>query len=392
MKKNDGCKIAGLILAAGTAGRMGECKALLPLSRDSALDVIVTRMKAAGVSSIIVVTGGFEETVRREALRLDCDTAFNPAFRSGMFCSVQTGVKAIGDGADAFFMLPVDIPLVKPSTYRAMIDAFNEGCDAPEVVYPTFSGKRGHPPLIGREMASRILSWGGEDGLSGLLALSEKSIDVPTADRAVLLDMDTQDDYRALLRYRMGEKIPDDSECEELLLIAGTPKKVTRHMRVVADCASRLADAICKSGANAKIDRRLLRSVCLLHDIAKGKKDHEARGAAWLREKGYSKVASIVASHKDLGGKTSKGSSINEAELLYISDKITDGEVISTLKNRMLRMETRFAPGSEALAAAIRRIKQASDIQKKIEKMTGRKLAELLADADLQKENQGNDD
>ena len=360
---------------------MGECKALMPLPKYSALEVIVSRMRAAGVSSVAVVTGGYEETVRREALRLDCDTAFNPAYRSGMFSSVLTGIRAIGDGTDAFFVLPVDIPLVKPQTYRAMIDAFTEGHDAPEVVYPTFLGERGHPPLIGREMMGRILAWGGEGGLRALLAQSEKSLDVPTADRAILLDMDTQEDYRALLTYRMGEKIPDDAECEELLSIAGTPQKVARHMRVVAGCAGYLADALAECGANAKIDRRLLRSACLLHDIAKGKKDHEARGAEWLRKRGYPKVAGLVASHNDLGG-APKDSPIGEAELLYLSDKITDGEVILTLKNRMLRMKTRFAPGSEALAAAERKIKQASDIQRKIEKMTSRKLSELLATAD----------
>ncbi|MDR1516358.1 MAG: NTP transferase domain-containing protein [Synergistaceae bacterium] len=376
MKKPDGCKISGLILAAGLAERMGECKALLPMSRDSALEVIVTRMRASGVSSITVVTGGHEETVRLEALRLNCDTVFNPAYRSGMYSSVLTGVKALKDETDAFFLMPVDVPLVKRSTYRSIIDAFNEGYGAPEVVYPTFAGERGHPPLIGREMTNRILAWNGPGGLGGLLADCTKSLDVPTADRAVLLDMDTQDDYRTLLRYCIGEKIPDDGECAELLSIAGTPKKVIRHMRVVADCADRLADALETSGV--KIDRKLLRSACLLHDIAKGWKDHEARGARLLRERGYPKIADLVASHKDLPGKMVKDPLVSEAELLYLSDKITDGEVVSTLKNRMLRMETRFAPGSDALAAAARRIKQASDIQKKVEKISGRPLAGIV--------------
>jgi CTP:molybdopterin cytidylyltransferase MocA len=376
MKKNDGCKIAGLILAGGLSERMGECKALMPMPRVSALEVIVTRMRASRVSSITVVTGGHEETVRREALRLNCDTAFNPAYRSGMYSSVLTGVKALNDGADAFFLLPVDVPLVKKSTYRSIIDAFNEGYDTPEVVYPTFSGERGHPPLIGREMTDRILAWKGSGGLSALLGNCAKSLDVPTADRAVLLDMDTQDDYRTLLRYCMCEKIPDDDECGELLSIAGTPKRVIRHMRVVADCADRLAAAL--EACGVKTDRKLLRSACMLHDIAKGAKDHEARGAKILREKGYSKVANLVASHRDLRGKMVKDSAIGEAELLYLSDKITDGEVISTLKNRMLRMETRFAPGSDALAAAARRIRQAADIQKKVEKITCRNLAEIV--------------
>jgi putative nucleotidyltransferase with HDIG domain len=385
MKKNDGCGISGLILAAGLSERMGECKALMQIARKTALEVIVTRMRAAGVASITVVTGCNEEAVSREAMRLGCETAFNPAYRSGMFGSVITGVKALKDGYDAFFLLPVDIPLVKPATYRALIDAFDEGYGAPEVVYPAFMGERGHPPLIGREMAGPILDWNGWNGLNGLLRERARSVEVPTADRAVLLDMDTQDDYAALLRYRVNEKTPDEDECAELLSIAGTPKRVARHMKTVADCAERLALALEASGT--EIDRKLLRSACLLHDIAKGKKDHEAQGARWLRERGYSKVADLVASHKDLSvrpvkpAKTMKGPSVSEAEVLYLSDKITDGEVISTLKNRMLRMETRFAPGSEALAAAKRRIKQASDIQKKVEKITGRPLDEIAIEA-----------
>jgi putative nucleotidyltransferase with HDIG domain len=377
MKKNDGCRISGLILAAGLSERMGECKALMQIARKSALEVIVTRMRSAGVASITVVTGCNEETVSHEAMRLGCETAFNPAYRSGMFSSVITGVKAIKDGYDAFFLLPVDIPLVKSATYRALIDAFDEGYGAPEVVYPAFMGERGHPPLIGREMIGPILDWHGADGLNGLLSGHARSVEIPTADRAVLLDMDTQDDYKALLLYCMNEKTPDDDECAELLSIAGTPKKVTRHMRAVADCAERIALALEAGGA--KLNRKLLRSACLLHDIAKGEKDHEAQGARWLRERGYSKVANLVASHKDLPAKTTKDSSVSESEILYLSDKITDGEVISTLKNRMLRMETRFAPGSDALAAAKRRIKQASDIQKKVEKITGRPLDEIAS-------------
>ena len=379
MKKNDGCRISGLILAAGLSERMGECKALMPMARNSALEVIVTRMRAAGVESITIVTGWHEEAIRREALRLGCDTAFNPAYKTGMFSSVVTGVKALKDSSDAFFLLPVDIPLVKTATYRAMIDAFSEGYGTPEVIYPAFMGERGHPPLIGRELIGPILDWHGRNGLGGLLGERARSIDVPTADRAVLLDMDTQNDYKALLLYCMDEKIPDEDECAELLVIARTPKKVTRHTKAVADCAARLAEALAASGV--KVNGKLLRSACLLHDIAKGEKDHEAQGARWLRERGYSKVADLVAAHKDLPAKMIKASSVSEAEILYLSDKITDGEVISTLQNRMFRVENRFAPKSEALAAAKRRIKQASEIQKKIEKITGRLLDEITLGA-----------
>jgi hypothetical protein len=295
-----------------------------------------------------------------------------------MYSSVLAGVKALGQNTDGFFILPADMPLVKSATYRSLIDAFYESYDSPEAIYPTFLGQRGHPPLAGREMIGPILGWSGERGLSGLLEKCSRSLDVPTADRGVTLDMDTHEDYNSLLKYAITEKFPDDDECAELLGIAGTPNRVVRHMKAVAASAMRLADALNDSGAH--INKRMLASACLLHDIAKGEKEHEARGARWLRERGYSKVADLVASHKDLPEKKS----IGEAELLYLADKITDGESVSTLKNRMLRMEARFAPWSDSLEAARRRIKRASEIQKKVEKITGLSIEELLRHANYE--------
>ena len=272
-------------------------------------------------------------------------------------------------------MQPVDIPLGKGSTYKSMIDAFCEGYDSPDVVYPTFMGERGHPPLIGRTIGRTIIGWHGAGGLRGALEKCSKSLDLPTADRAVLLDMDTQDDYTAMLRYARGEKYPDESECAELLSIAGTPDRVARHMKVVAWCAMRLLDALRAAEDKwLKLNAALLLSACLLHDIAKGRKNHEAEGARWLRGRGYQKVAKVVMSHKDLPDSKSLG----EAEILYLSDKITDWETILTLKHRMLKMEARFAPGSEALSLARRRIRRAAEIQGKIEKIIGFPIERIL--------------
>ena len=112
----------------------------------------------------------------------------------------------------------------------------------------------------------------------------------------------------------------------------------------------------------------------MLHDIAKGEHDHEEKGAGWLRKRGYVEVAAIVATHKDLPERKK----IGEAEVLYLADKLVDGEVISTLERRMKRMESRFAPGSESLLAAKKRIDQAKKIQRAIEKVTCHTIAEIL--------------
>jgi CTP:molybdopterin cytidylyltransferase MocA len=371
--------VAGIILAGGASKRMRDVKALLPAPRLSALETITRRMRGADVSEIIVVTGGHMRKVAREAKRLNCRTVHNDEYISGMFSGVVTGIRALPDCTEAFFLITVTVPLVKISTYRELTDAFFESYGNPDVVYPTFQGLRGHPPLIGRTMIRKLLSWSGERGLHGFLAERvPRSMDMPTGDRATTLDMDTQDGYGKLLAYARTETCPDEAECAELLHIAGTPEGAVRHSRVVASAAARIAESLSRCGA--AIDMRLLAASCLLHDIAKGEKDHESRGARWLRKRGYAKVAEVVASHKDL----TPSKNIGEAEILYLSDKITDGDAVSTLAHRMARMEDRFQRGSEALRNARRRIETAMDIERKIESITGLSLSEILgSDRDI---------
>ena len=378
MKKNTSKHITGIVLAGGMAERMGTCKVLLPLMGVSALEQITSRMRAAGIVNIIVVTGAHEEGVSPEAARLGCRAVFNPAFRSGMYSSILSGVRALPGDTASFFLLPADIPLVKTTTYAALIGAFNESPTGADIIYPTFGGDRGHPALIGRAMVSPILSWHGESGMRGLLlAHSHSRKDVPTGDRSILLDMDTPEDYALMQLYAAFESFPDADECEQLLKIAGTPERVIRHVRAVTKNGIKIASALLERGK--KLNMRLIVSACMLHDLAKGQKYHEAKGASWLKKRGYAKVAKIVAFHKDLPERRHLG----EAEILYLADKITDGENVSTLENRLARMKVKFPQNSAAAAQARRRIDRAISVRGRVEEMTGLPLSVILSDSSL---------
>ncbi|GHV55358.1 hypothetical protein FACS1894216_17470 [Synergistales bacterium] len=201
---NCDAKITAIILAAGLSSRMGACKALLPLGGVSALEFITTRMRDAGVSGITVVTGRYADAVRAEALRLGCNPAHNPLYETGMYSSVLAGVRALPEDADAFFILPCDIPLVTASTYVSLTDAFRERRGA-SAVYPVYEGERGHPPLLSVRLRESVLSWGGEGGLRGLLESAERDgedgamfAEVPVDDMGTALDMDTMEDYKKI--------------------------------------------------------------------------------------------------------------------------------------------------------------------------------------------------
>ncbi len=82
-----------------------------------------------------------------------------------MFTSIQAGVRVLGD-AKHFFVLPADIPLVRPQTVRLLARTHLES-DA-LLTCPTFLGERGHPPLLSRDLAPLILDHDGQGGLRAI--------------------------------------------------------------------------------------------------------------------------------------------------------------------------------------------------------------------------------
>lgn len=352
-----------IVLAAGLAARMGRCKATIDICGASALENIVTRASSAGAGPIVVVTGCREEETRAEALRLGCGVAHNPLYETGMYSSVLAGVRAL-PSCDRFMLLPVDTPMIKTSSYRAVMDAFER--QRPDAAYPTFRSVRGHPPVISASLIPEITSWSGKGGLRALLReRAASSIDVPTADRAVTLDMDTPDDLALLRSYAERERCPDNEECAELLEMHGTPQRVVAHMRATAELACAIADALTNSGA--RIDTALVRSAALLHDIAKEEADHAAAGARILRDRGAIEAADAVASHMDI----ELGSSIGVPEVLYLADKMTQGERVVTIDERELMMIEKFAGDEDALASARSRLTKAREIKRAVERAAG---------------------
>jgi CTP:molybdopterin cytidylyltransferase MocA len=349
---------------------MGCCKPLLPIFGIPALETATSRLRAAGINEITIVTGHDGEQIAKEALRLEIRAVSNPDYKSGMFSSVVTGVKALPGETEAFFLLPADIPLVKTHTYRTLMEA--RAASGADIVYPTFLGARAHPPLISSSLAEGILSWAGEGGLGGFLENSTHSrAEIPTGDRAVTLDMDTPDDYERLMSYAKTEFFPDVEECDEILRIEGTPEGAVRHARTVARVAGAIAAALIVKGI--EIDRRLLASASLLHDIAKGRHDHEAEGARMLRRRGMSVVADVVASHKYLP----ESGKIGENEALYLADKMTMGTAVMTIEERMSKLESKFSSDEEALFSMRKKLSRAMTIRDKIERIVGSPLAKI---------------
>ncbi|MDR1954231.1 MAG: histidine phosphatase family protein [Clostridiales Family XIII bacterium] len=211
-------EISAIILAAGYSSRMGEFKPLLDIGGKPAVVVLIRAILEAGVRNIIVVTGHNSDALKRTlqdhlpnasdlaAIR----TTHNARYADGMFTSIQAGIRAAYRMEnDGILLFPVDVPLVSSHVIEDVIDAWKTSPDS--FVVPCYCGKKGHPLLIPARYAREILA---HDGTNGLKAITDKYDDrlirLETAEEAVVMDMDTRENYAELLRYRQQRTDADD--------------------------------------------------------------------------------------------------------------------------------------------------------------------------------------
>lgn len=369
MKKD--LKCVALILAAGFSSRMGNLKALLPLGPSTLLEQAVHRFGAAGIDDIRVVLGHRAEEMAPILRRIGIRTLLNPHYQRGMLSSVLTGVESLESGVEAFFVLPVDIPLVKPASIELLLDVFRE--QRPAVVYPRLDGLRGHPPLISTACLAEPPAWDHPGGLKAFLDRFEgEALDVDVVDEGILLDCDTPAEYAEVQARFAAQDLPCPAECRALWRWYAIREDVIAHSQKVAELADAMAEELNRRGWN--LNRSLLIAAGLLHDIAKGQPDHARKGAALLRKWGYPQVALLVARHTDL---PYFSGSLEEAELLYLADKLVRGTQRVTLEERFKAPLQRFADQPEILQAVERRYDQAKAIQDELEKALGRSQAEI---------------
>ena len=97
--------------------------------------------------------------------------------------------------------------------------------------------------------------------------------------------------------------VPTRAEALSLLMSTAPSARLLQHMTVVAEVASFLAYRATRAGVS--VDRRLVETAALLHDVDKAlPREHPLRelghgraGAAWLSESGHAELARAVAAH-----------------------------------------------------------------------------------------------
>ena len=189
-----GRRIAAVILAAGRSTRMGGPNKLLaeiggrPLVRIAVEEALASRARP-----VLVVTGHQRDTVEAALAGLKIERVHNPDFADGLSTSVRAGLGAVLADADGAVIGLGDMPQVRADLIDRLIAAFDPERGA-LVVVPTIDGKRGNPVVWSRRFFPELMALDGDVGARHLITRYPEAVaEVPVADNAALVDVDTPD-------------------------------------------------------------------------------------------------------------------------------------------------------------------------------------------------------
>jgi molybdenum cofactor cytidylyltransferase len=150
----------------------------------------------ADLGQAIVVVGAGGSAVATALEGLPVELVVNDSWATGLSSSIRLGIEALRPEIEAVVMVLADQPGLKASLIEGLTDRY--ASTGAQIVVPIFEGKRGNPVLFSRALFPELLRIQGDQGGRRLIERHGTRVErVVVADPAVLMDIDTPEDYRS---------------------------------------------------------------------------------------------------------------------------------------------------------------------------------------------------
>ncbi len=187
----------GVILAAGSATRMGRPKQLLPYRDTTVLGSVIAAARRSRLERVILVLGAYGDEVGAAVDTDRVEVVHNPAPERGNLSSLLVAAIELGDRP--VLLLMGDMPGIDPAVIDAHLDAWEES-PAPMRI-TGYSDTAGHPFMLSPEVVGTLSEL---DGPKPLWALARAATtEVLAVAQPMPVDVDTPEDY--------GEALARDS-------------------------------------------------------------------------------------------------------------------------------------------------------------------------------------
>ena len=196
---------AGLVLAAGGSNRLGRPKQLLPFGERTLLDHALATARACRFDQLLVALGGSADEVRERVDLSETQVVENRSYGTGCSSSIAAAVSALDPRCDALVLLLGDQPGVTPATVRALV----AGRGGAPLAVCRYEDGRGHPFAFGRPLFGELAGLHGDKGVWKLLDRRAAEVVEVAVRGPVPLDVDTWEDYQAVLAAAGLAQAPD---------------------------------------------------------------------------------------------------------------------------------------------------------------------------------------
>jgi len=194
--------IAIIILAAGKSTRMGKPKQLLSWRSTTLLGHALKNAQAICPDHVYVVLGANAEKIEKSVEENTAHFIFNENYEKGLGSSLAMGIGSIlktNKKYQAVLVTLCDQPLVDIGYLNQIINTYRKGDS--EIIATAYANRAGVPALFDKRYFDGLLALHEDFGASQMI--KKYQTDVKTVDpRGKALDIDTWDDYMALIRRK----------------------------------------------------------------------------------------------------------------------------------------------------------------------------------------------
>ncbi|MDG1892130.1 MAG: nucleotidyltransferase family protein [Verrucomicrobiota bacterium] len=188
-------KISAIILAAGSARRMGCQKMLLPMGALTLIEHVTREVILGGVDRCLVVTGSDRERIGPLVETAGATEVHNKHhLDGGMLSSVRCGLEKTDSETNGFLFCLGDQPGITAGMIHLMLEKVRSM--RTRILVPVCQGKRGHPLYVAASYKVHIERNYENVGLRGLLEEFRNDVyEWEYPNECILSDLDTPEDY-----------------------------------------------------------------------------------------------------------------------------------------------------------------------------------------------------